>query len=212
MLAAVNLLLAVPAPGRAALPTCRPDPAYACDPRLRQRHQCLLLPPRRRRARKTPVRLPQGASVLRQGRVVIPERLLAAADGVQPLHQGRQVRAVRRLLRGADAQDHVGPDRRAGPRAAARGGGRRSSAAARRASSAAASSSCARAAAARRPPTRAPSPRAPPTASSSPASASAATSRRRTACRRRTSTTTPCASEPRGPRSVCVRVEPNDYK
>ena len=33
MLAAVNLLLAVPAPGRAALPTCRPDPAYACDPR-----------------------------------------------------------------------------------------------------------------------------------------------------------------------------------
>ena len=33
MLAAVNLLLAVPAPGRAAPPTCRPDPAYACDPR-----------------------------------------------------------------------------------------------------------------------------------------------------------------------------------
>ena len=33
MLAGVNLLLAVPAPGRAALPTCRPDPAYACDPR-----------------------------------------------------------------------------------------------------------------------------------------------------------------------------------
>ena len=33
MLAVVNLLVAVPAPGRAALPTCRPDPAYACDPR-----------------------------------------------------------------------------------------------------------------------------------------------------------------------------------
>ena len=40
MQASVKLLLpalltaaaAVPAPGR-ALPTCRPDPAYACDPR-----------------------------------------------------------------------------------------------------------------------------------------------------------------------------------
>ena len=34
MLQLVNLLAAgVPAPGRAALPTCRPDPAYACDSR-----------------------------------------------------------------------------------------------------------------------------------------------------------------------------------